>query len=118
MAIEIFLEKTIPYITGILETIGVFIIVFASLKTFIKFIKNKFDFNDESLKIELAKGLALSLEFKLAAEILKTVIIRTLDEFIILSAVVVLRVVLTFVIHWEIKTGLKEGNDRVEKIHN
>lgn len=112
MTIEMFLEKIIPYITGILETIGVFIIVFASMKTFISFIKSRFNFNNESLKIELAKALALSLEFKLAAEILKTVIIRTLDEFIILSAVVILRVILTFVIHWEIKTGIEEEKDK------
>ena len=105
MEIEIFLERVIPYITGSLETVGVFIIVLASIKTFYQFVKGGFNFDDEEIKMELAKALALSLEFKLAAEILKTVIVRTLDEFIILSAVVILRVILTFVIHWEIKSS-------------
>lgn len=114
MIIEEFLIRIIPYITGFLEGIGVFIIVLGSIESLFKLVKSRFDFGDEDLKIEFAKALALSLEFKLAAEILKTVVVRTLDEFIILSAIVVLRVVITFVLHWEIKTSeemeeLQEG---------
>lgn len=104
MEIENLLEVIIPYITGILELIGVFIIIIASLKAVILLIKFRFNMENESIKLSLAKGLALSLEFKLAAEILKTVIVRNLDEFFILSAVVILRVILTFVIHWEINS--------------
>ena len=36
----------------------------------------------------LASGLALSLEFKMAAEILKTVLVRELEELIVLGAVI------------------------------
>ena len=104
MEIENLLEVIIPYITGTLELIGVFIIIIASLKAVILLIKFRFNMENESIKLSLAKGLALSLEFKLAAEILKTVIVRNLDEFFILSAVVILRVILTFVIHWEINS--------------
>ena len=113
MIIEEFLIKIIPYITGILEGIGVFIIVLGTINSVWELIKTRFDFGNEDLKIEFAKALAMSLEFKLAAEILKTVVVRTLDEFIILSAVVVLRVVITFVLHWEIKSS-----EEVEKIEN
>jgi uncharacterized membrane protein len=52
--------------------------------------------------------MSLSLEFKLAAEIIKTVLIRNIDEFIILAAVAILRVILTFVLHWEITISGKE----------
>ncbi len=111
--IESFLEIIIPYITGFLETIGVIIITVASIKAIIGFIKNRLDFGNENLKIELAKALALSLEFKLAAEILKTVIIRTLDEFLILAAITFLRIIISFVIHWEVNA--KEKEEVVEK---
>ena len=47
--------------------------------------------------------MAMSLEFKLAAEILKTVLVRTLDEIIILGAIILLRALMTLIIHWEIK---------------
>lgn len=105
MIIEEFLIKIIPFLTGFLEAIGVLIIMIGSVESLTKLIKSRFNFGDETLKIEFAKALAMSLEFKLAAEILKTVVVRTLDEFIILSAIVVLRVVITFVLHWEIKSS-------------
>ena len=39
----------------------------------------------------------------MGAEILKTVIVRSLDEMYILAAIILLRAILAFVIHWEIK---------------
>ncbi len=105
LVIEEFLVKIIPYITSSLELVGIIIIVLGSLEAVLRLILSKFNFGEENLKINFAKALSLSLEFKLAAEILKTVVIRTLDEFIILSAVVILRVVITFVLHWEIKSS-------------
>ena len=69
----------IPYITGSLESIGVFIITIAALRGIFQFIKNGFDFKDDDVAIDFAKSMALSLEFKLAAEIIKTVVIRTID---------------------------------------
>ena len=41
-------------------------------------------------------------------------VIQTLDEFIILAAIVVLRVILTFVIHWEIESS--EKSDLVHRL--
>ncbi len=107
MIIEHFLEMIIPYITGSLESIGVFIITIAALRGIFQFVKNGFDFKDDDVAIDFAKAMSLSLEFKLAAEIIKTVVIRTIDEFIILAAVAILRVVLTFVLHWELESGAK-----------
>jgi len=105
LIIENFLIKIIPYISSSLELVGITIIVLGSLEAVFRLIMSKFDFGEENLKINFAKALSLSLEFKLAAEILKTVVVRTIDEFIILSAVVILRVVITFVLHWEIKSS-------------
>ena len=39
----------------------------------------------------------------MGGEILKTVITRDIDEMYVLAAIIVLRAILTFVIHWEIK---------------
>ncbi|MCF6466566.1 DUF1622 domain-containing protein [Clostridium sp. Cult2] len=114
MQIELFLETIIPYITGFLESIGVIIITVASIKAIINIIKSGFDLGNENLKIELGKALALSLEFKLAAEILKTVIIRTLDEFLILAAITFLRIIISFVIHWEVEAMEKKEIEKQE----
>lgn len=107
MIIHNLLEIIIPYITGSLEAIGIFIITLSAMRGLVKFIRNSFNFCDDEVAISFAKAMSLSLEFKLAAEIIKTVVIRTLDEFIILAAVAILRVVLTFVLHWELKHGAK-----------
>ncbi len=107
MIIEHFFEIVIPYITGFVELIGVAIITIAALRCLFKLFKNGFNFREDDIAIELAKSMTLSLEFKLAGEIVKTVIIRTLDEFIILASVAILRVVLSFVLHWELTSGAK-----------
>jgi uncharacterized membrane protein len=107
MLIEHLLEIVIPYITGSLELIGVAIISISSLRCLFKLFTNGFNFKDDDIAIELAKSLTLSLEFKLAGEIVKTVVIRTLDEFIVLACVAILRVVLSFVLHWELTSGTK-----------
>lgn len=111
MIIEHFLEMIVPYITGVLELIGVSIITIAAIRGVFRFFKNGFDFRDDDVAVNFAKAMSLSLEFKLAAEIIKTVVIRTLDEFIILASVAILRVVLSFVLHWELKSGAKNIQD-------
>ena len=55
------------------------------------------------VKSQLASGLALSLEFKMAAEILKTVLIHDLTELTVLGAVIVLRALLSLLIHYELR---------------
>ncbi len=108
----------IPYAITALELIGVIIIIIGALKAVFRLIISKFNLDDVNIKLILAKSLELGLEFKLAAEILKTVIIQTIDELLILSAVVILRVIMTFVIYWEIKsveTEINEHNDKKTK---
>jgi uncharacterized membrane protein len=41
--------------------------------------------------------------------LLKTIIIGTLDELLILVIVMALRIVFTFILHWEIKEGSSNG---------
>lgn len=56
------------------------------------------------VRLTLAQGIALALEFKLGSEVLRTVLVRETQELIILGAIILLRGALTFLIHWEIKT--------------
>lgn len=107
MVIEHLLEIIVPYITSTLELIGVVIISIAAIRGVFQLFKNGFNFRGGDISIDFAKAMTLSLEFKLAAEIIKTVVIRTIDEFIILASVATLRVVLTFVLHWELKSGAR-----------
>ena len=106
------LVQIIPNLAAIIELIGVVVVVYGVIRSLYLFIFSGGNLMASDPKLDLAKALAYSLEFKLAAEILKSVIIQTLDEFIILASIVVLRVILTFVIHWEI-----ESSEKSELVH-
>ncbi len=105
----------VPNIAHILELIGVFIICYSALKAFGRYAIKSFNFSDETIKIEFSQSLAMALEFKLGAEILKTLVIRTIDELIILASIVILRAALTLIIHWEIESDSKRANHIKEK---
>jgi uncharacterized membrane protein len=62
----------------------------------------------------LAKGIALALEFKLAAEVLRTVTVRELNELIILGTIILLRGAITLLIHWEIKMEKSEEEEELK----
>ena len=71
--------------------------------------------HNEHLRLELAQGIALALEFKLGGEVLRTVIVREWTELLILGAVIALRGVLTLLLHWEIKVE-EEHDERLLKL--
>ncbi|NLW52416.1 MAG: DUF1622 domain-containing protein [Tissierellia bacterium] len=92
-----------PVIINILELLGILIIVYGSIKAIIRLIKVGFSLNDPTAKIMLGETFAIALEFKLGAEIIKTVIVHTVNELIVLGVVVFLRIIMTYVIHWEVE---------------
>ena len=74
----------------IFEFIGVGIIIYSGLTSFLKFLRRSPD-----TKIYLAKGLAMGLEFKMGSEILRTVVVREWKEIGIVAGIIVLRAALT-----------------------
>ena len=89
--------------TMLMEFFGVCVLVYTAVRCFIHWIKHR-----EGIRLSLAKGIALALEFKLGGEVLRTVIVREWSELMILGAIILLRGLLTFLIHWEIKNEQKE----------
>ncbi len=83
----------------LMECVGVVILLFTTFKSIWGCLKR-----DPHVRLTLAKGIALALEFKLGGEVLRTVIVREWPELVILGAIILLRGALTFLIHWEIKT--------------
>jgi len=87
------------------EYMGFIIIVFSGVTGFINYARR-----DSFTRLKLAKGMALGLEFKLGAEILRTVLMREWNDIIIVGAIILLRGALAFLIHWEIKNQESEYN--------
>ena len=86
------------------EYIGVGVLIFVGIQGLMNYIKRRPD-----TRLILAKGLAMGLEFKLGSEILRTVIVREMQEIFIVAGIIGLRAVLNMLIHWEIKNEEKEN---------
>lgn len=100
------LMQTIEHLFHTLVSAGILLLEFAGvavlLATAVRCIIGIFH-KDAHVRLKLAQGIALSLEFKLGGEVLRTVIVREWSELAILGAIILLRGLLTFLIHWEIK---------------
>lgn len=102
-------ETLVPEIIYLIELIGIFVITVGSIKAFILYGVSVIKRNHYPIKLILGNSLALGLEFKMGAEILKTVIIRTPEEIFILGAIIVLRALLSVLIHFEVKSEKEHG---------
>ena len=101
--LEQLIERILPTIIAALELMGIFIVAVSALSAFGRYLKSLFTRTPCDVKFAQPNGLALSLEFKMAAEILKTVLVRDLKELLVLGAVILLRALLSFLIHFEMK---------------
>ena len=112
--LEHILHEYLPILIHIIEIIGIFIIVSGAFKAFVDYLK---DFashsNTTAVRHNLGTAMVTGLEFKMAAEILRTVIVRTWQEVAMLGAIVVIREILFFFINRDIKE-----HDSEDDTHN
>ena len=116
--LEHLLHEYLPVLIHVIEIIGIFIIVTGAFKAFKDYLKAFFmDGNTSELRHDLGTAMVTGLEFKMAAEILRTVIVRTWEEVAMLGAIVVLREILFFFINKDIKehTSGNNSSDNQEK---
>lgn len=92
------------------EFFGVFVLVLTGVRGAISYIRRS-----PFTRLDLAKGMAMGLEFKLGSEILRTVIVRDIEEIATVAGIILLRAALTFLIHWEIKN--EESSSEVHGHH-
>lgn len=97
------LESSLEVIIPLCELMGIFVVTVTALSAFGRYLKSLLTGELRDIPFRLAGGLALSLEFKMAAEILKTVVVRSLEELAVLGVVILLRALLSFLIHFEMK---------------
>ena len=109
---EIF-NLIVNYLILFVELIGIIILIYTVVLAVIGLIKRQ-----PHTRLKLAEGIALSLEFKMGGELLRTVIVREWNELLILGAIILLRAALTFLIQWEIKIERKSGSLSDEQLHD
>ena len=103
--IEKYFDLVIRYIVLLIELVGTVVLIYAIVSAVIGLFKRQ-----QHVRLKLAEGIALSLEFKIGGELLRTVVVRDWEELLILGAIILLRAALTFLIQWEIKIERKNGN--------
>ena len=101
--IESYFDSFVRIVILILEFFGVVILLASAIRAVYNVIKK-----DEHTRLRLAEGISLALEFKLGSEVLRSVLVRSLNELIVLGCIVLLRASLTFLLFWEIKREKEE----------
>jgi uncharacterized membrane protein len=97
-ALHSLLAEIVDLAIIVFELMGVGVLIISGIRgIYSYFTKNPLT------RLNLAKGMAMGLEFKLGSEILRTVIVRDFSEILTVAGIIVLRATLTFLIHWEIK---------------
>ena len=85
-AIVKFLEEVVHFAAQVgltlTELVGIAILLITVGKSIVGYFRK-----DEHIRLDLAEGIALALEFKLGGEVLRTVIVRDWTEMAILGAV-------------------------------
>ena len=96
------LHELLNYIVDIaillFEFMGVLVVIASGVRGIYDYLRR-----NPLTRLNLAKGLAMGLEFKLGSEILRTVVVRDITEIFTVAGIIALRAALTVLIHWEIK---------------
>jgi len=105
--IESIFNIGVKYAILITDFIGVAVLLWTVIACTVKLLRG----DRQRIRIALAEGIALSLEFKIGGELLRTVIVREWNEMLVLGAIIALRAILAFLIHWEIEVEKKRAED-------
>lgn len=97
--LSFFLNKYVNIVILFFEYTGVTVMLISGAKGAYDFFIKRCP----ETRINLAKGMATALEFKMGSEILRTAIAHEMMEIVFIGGIIVLRAALAFLIHWEIK---------------
>ena len=115
---ENFLESAIhtvlPYIVNIVEIMGIAVVTWSGFIAFFRYVKDILTQKKGDFMFKFSEGLATALEFKMAAEILKTVLIKEMSELLVLAAIILLRAFLSVLIRFEMKHKKKDREQLIE----
>ena len=113
-AYEGFIHGVAEITVSTLELIGIIIVIVGSIRALLTFGISVRKKHPTNIVIGLGRALSVALEFKMGAEIVKTVIVHDFSELAVLVTVILIRALLAFIIHWEMKTERKDEEEKKE----
>ena len=113
----------LPYIVCVLEIMGAIVIFLSACHAFFLYFENAVMNRKFDIQSKFTQGLLTGLEFLMTGEIFKTILVQTFEEFCILGGIIILRVSLTVLLHYESKwhssnEGEAEKNENVSSAEN
>jgi uncharacterized membrane protein len=105
----IILDYYITLITFVIDTAAGLVIGISAILAFVSFLKHlKMKKEDitmywGTIRARLARGLLLALDFEIGSDILKTILVPSFTELIILAVVVGIRIILSWSLSKEIE---------------
>ncbi|MEG0309011.1 MAG: DUF1622 domain-containing protein [Clostridium sp.] len=100
----------LPILIHIFEIMGVIVLTMGAFTAFYHYVKTKLIKDHYPVKPQFANTMIMALEFKMAAEILKTVLVQSLNELIFLGGIFLIRILMTFVLEKEMSQGDAESS--------
>lgn len=85
------------------ELLALIMIIYSGFKGIFSLFKH-----DDNVALGLLKGFSTGLSFLLGAEILKTIALQDVNELVMVGGVILMRVALSILIHWEMHQEEKE----------
>ena len=100
--------EIISYAGYAIEAVGVFVVILGSLIASVVFIRTFRQFPEgeayQTLRRQLGRSIILGLEFLIAGDIIRTVIVdTTLEGVVVLAIIVLIRTFLSLTLHLEIE---------------
>ena len=92
---------------NLFELFGALIILYIGIITVYKFFRLRFTQTSTELRIRFGRTISLGLLFYLAAEIFKMITIRDTETLIIVGVIIILHIVISVLVAWEVEHGLK-----------
>lgn len=117
-AVQHFVHDITQFMIYILELVGLLVILYSSILTISHFLKLKYNQTSTDVRIRLGRGISFALMFYLAAEILRLILIREYKDLFIVGAIIVLHVIVTVLIAWEVSHSIHVMKEERELDHD
>jgi uncharacterized membrane protein len=104
--VEEYLITAVDYLRLVVEAIGAAVVGFGVIATAVRFVLTLLgirDYSNTQIRLFLGRYLALGLEFQIGADILSTAVAPTLDDVLLLGAIVAIRTVLNYFLSKELE---------------
>ena len=100
--------EIISYAGYAIETVGVFVVILGSMYSSLVYIRTFRKLPDgvayQNLRRQLGRSIILGLEFLIAGDIIRTVIVdATLENVVVLGIIVIIRTFLSMTLHLEVE---------------